>query len=203
MTDWYKIKRWLIRVNWVEKQFYPAGYQYSYDFRNKTIQNLTDDWWTFSPSGSSSVYFDSNGMYCTTSSWKPIQHDIDLSNATKVTIESNCTLVSSRNYFLWIWTAYTEWNPNGTYMYFALNTTSIWILNTPAYTDYTKPTWWFTARIEIDFSAKTIASYIWDSQYYTQSLTDAQVTTMKSYNKLQLWTAVSWNYAVDISITAQ
>ena len=23
MTDWYKIKRWLIRVNWVEKQFYP------------------------------------------------------------------------------------------------------------------------------------------------------------------------------------
>ena len=26
MTDWYKIKRWLIRVNWVEKQFYPAGW---------------------------------------------------------------------------------------------------------------------------------------------------------------------------------
>lgn len=24
MTDWYKIKRGLIRVNWVEKQFYPA-----------------------------------------------------------------------------------------------------------------------------------------------------------------------------------
>ena len=25
MTDWYKIKRWLIRVNGVEKQFYPAS----------------------------------------------------------------------------------------------------------------------------------------------------------------------------------
>ena len=27
MTDWYKIKRWLIRVNWVEKQIYPAGWK--------------------------------------------------------------------------------------------------------------------------------------------------------------------------------
>lgn len=200
---WYKIKRVLVWQGWQEKQIYPAGYQYSYDFRNKTIQNLTDDWWTFSPSGSSSVYFDSNGMYCTTSSWKPIQHDIDLSNATKVIIKSNCTLVSSRNYFLWIGTAYTEWNPNGTYMYFWASSTYIGLCNSSVYTDSTKPTWWFTARIEIDFTNKTIAYYIWDSQYYTQSLTDTQVTTMKSYNKLQLGTSVSQNYAVDISITAQ
>lgn len=61
MTDWYKIKRWLIRVNWVEKQFYPATWKpwsntvAYYPLTSTTTgndqsgnnNNLTNSWVTF------------------------------------------------------------------------------------------------------------------------------------------------------------
>ena len=75
MTDWYKIKRWLIRVNWVEKQFYPAGLQLNLKF-----DFSVDTWyWDY-------TYWDvaANGLVIQNNNWWVTNNSYGNANVYKV-----------------------------------------------------------------------------------------------------------------------
>ena len=82
MTDWYKIKRWLIRINWEEKQFYPAGLQlelkldFSVDttFKDYTYWYIAWNWLAIETSNgwvtnAWSSYFWNGSVYKTILGW--------------------------------------------------------------------------------------------------------------------------------------
>lgn len=184
MTDWYKIKRVLTWVNWVEKQIYPATFEFSYDFRNKTATDLSNDWWT----NTSWVMVNSYGV--TNSSWKEILLTIpqSLANANKITFES-------QYYDSWgsaVWTAWAWiWD-----MLFQYIDNSNFVVNAPRWeivrTSYSHSVWYKTYKSELDLVNKTWV-FSWDYSW-TSTLTDSDVTALRNANQLRV--VIQQNYYV-------
>ena len=186
MTDWYKIKRVLIWQNWEEKQIYPAPiFSYEYDFRNKNATTVQSDWWTID--NISYAWFDSNWVYCTTTTVANLRHTIgtSLSNAKKIIYKMTI-------YYPWthynIWCSFRSYtNNDNTYRYWIINNqdsydAKFWY-ELAGWANYVQnlSSWTYEEEITYDIANKTITSKIgWNT--YTATMTDTNVSQIKTNN---------------------
>ena len=183
---------------------------YSYDFRNKSASDLSNDWWT------------TRWTLSTWSSWvsSPIGadvnllHSVDLSVAKKITITSSIINNNSQGgkaFIFWLWIDNSStWYTNAVNFYVVDSSygwTKVQILQSWTTTNWTN-IWYiwtssYTPIIIIDLENKLIT---WKINWYsdsTLSLTDSQATAIKSYWCLNLYTTQNNFYIQDVSITVE
>ena len=181
---WYKLKRIMMRPNGVEKQVRPSRFEYSYDFRNKTVAQAEADWWVMNGNN----YFDSNGYYCANQNYS-MSKSFDFSKASKITITSNMYIYGwSWTNWCYIslssWDKYAEgaarWENNNWYRW-------VYIIC---------DTWWEVVRtnqyaisgdtvfvMEIDMNTRVItvtATNQWNTQTWTYTLQQATIDGIKT-----------------------
>ena len=180
-----KIKRiyvWTTKVRPVWK--------YSYDFRNKSTSQITNDWWTYS--AWTTPYFESNWVY---GDIVRLAYDISshISNAKKITIQFSAWIVSS--WWAWVrlaktvtsssrvWLTWPWYNTNSeTYMQiYDTNNSYSWLSN-----------WTYTFNWVIDLAAKTWSLSITWKTTQTWTLTDTQVSNILN-NTTKLFVFTTYN----------
>ena len=202
---WYKVNKIRVGTNIVR-----PVYKYSYDFRNKSISQIQSDWWVtreWSYSAGSSWIYTSRDTVI----WFPV----DCSNATKITMTwtanaSNTTTswfsiglmttVTTQTSDAWIWLYGTFNSPSWAVSVYSnwsrANWNDIWAI---------RP-WTYTATVVIDLLNKTISWSVPNKWTSTLSLTDAQVSAIKSMKWFNIYLS-TWNtYTVtlsDVSITIE
>lgn len=174
-------------------------YEYSYDFRNKSNTTLTNDGWTF-PDWTTSLGFDSNWMYNSSTSRRWAVRSIDLNNARKITYTANTIQVSTKN--VWMRLASDNTGSTSNSIWFAaIDSTIYWVLfwdNTAS----ANPTGNIQGKIIADLENKSLVMYDWSySKSFT--LTDANVTKIRWLSYLLVCAFKSWNYIQDINITVE
>jgi hypothetical protein len=199
-----KIKRILVRQNWQEKQVRPAPlYEYEYTFKWKTVSqiqneftlqswslNVNSDWFTWSSSQDCLL----------------IKSIPSLSTAKKIiitwTMVVNSLMVSNNASFFWIWSSSgyvinrVEWSTyswinvavktNGT----VVNGNAVW--NTVQ--------WTYTQTLTIDLENKQVIGAVpWFSNS-TLTLTDAQITAIRSFGYLETYVSLNLSAISNVSI---
>lgn len=180
---WNKIQRIYVGSNLVR-----PNYEFSYDFRNKTLAQIQADWWT---SYDKTPSFDANGMYSSSTS---SSNDVRvkrlipwwLSTAKKITITLNYKWNSTVPWVnFWVninsdnssatWT-----NLQGTYRGVVVDGTTIYSINNAS-----DASWTYSETLVLDLVNKTYTvSWHWS---YTRSLTDAQITNLKAKTWLYVY----------------
>lgn len=199
---WNKIQRiyvWSQRVR--------PDYEFSYDFRSKSVATLTADWW-LRPKWSSWVSFNSSGMYASQSSngYRQCLYPVSFIGANKITLTAHIINSSSdRDFALWIeqttsgdkpllmWacsytaTNFRIWNSSSTATVFgsrgAMSTSGT-----------------FTVTFTADLVAKTVS--VSDGLHSgTYSLTDQQVSDIvNNWQAIRCGVQKSNNYFVDVNL---
>ena len=187
-------------------------YQYSYDFRNKTTTQVTNDWWsTFGDVRSWSV--DSNWVHIVWYSWNLIKTiwNSYFQNARKITIEShtNIQTYAAFNSICGISgssiTNYSWCNIDTRQSFRKINFNWASVNQTNASIPY----WQYDTKVVFDLVNKTATfSLSWYADT-TASLTDAAITAVKNnVTSLQIWFYNNSNsntasYVRNISLTIE
>lgn len=173
-------------------------YTYSYDFKNKDIATLTADGWSF-PSWSTGLAFDSSWMYKSSHWVIPVEREIDLSTANKITLTGTSIMVSDRNVAYVLYQNVNGWDWAGIWTNYQ---NIYWVFPSASITQAANPTWTLTISTVIDLVNKTASMEI---GAYSQSftLTDAQVTTVRALKYLHVEIAKTGNYICDVSLTIE
>ena len=160
-----------------------TGFEYSYDFKNKSAASITADWWRI-PWNTPS--FNSNWMYY--SSWSAgVVYDFKdwvFSNANKITGTLNFIITNSSKHWeslqlepIWLSTGFWNndywWFNNHNYFEERFNgaTTYGWISSRYA-------NWTYTEKVVYDLINKTV-SYTWPTTS-TRTLTDTQISQIRA-----------------------
>ena len=178
-------------------------YEYSYDFRNKTLAGVQADWWSF-PEWTDWVSFNSNGMYKSAWWYKRAEYPVDISTASKVTLIWHITKWYS-DIDAWFWFRDIQ----GSYWLSCAITTGYsetlfrmdnWWSNYNFASYWAMAQWSYIITIIIDFVNKTIYFSYWTNSG-TYSLSDTQVTTIRWSDVMWCWVCKNTNnYIPDISI---
>jgi hypothetical protein len=202
-------------VSWLTKELKNAYigkvYEYSYDFRNKSITALNNDWWSI-PEWQSYVTFDDTWMKLTGQPCmlKKSLPSWILSTAKKITLVSSWhnnwyaarfALASVVQY--WSSTNSTWW-----YVDTRTGTRIIQLYGTQYSTSWWFSTWSYTMKSIIDLENKIATlSITWYSDI-TQSITDAQITNIRNNSPLLYIYSYSAStdttiYCKDVSVSIQ
>lgn len=175
---WYKVNK--IRVG--TKIVRPVVWEFSYDFRNKTTTQVTNDWWfTYRDTRSWSV--DSNGLHIVWFPWclwKYIDNS-HFQNAKKITVKAHVNIQTySNNAFISkydSWETLTCWwniDTRQSFRKINFNWTEI------SQTNASIPYWQYDVKMVFDFVNKTATlSLSWFTDV-TVSLTDSAITNVKN-----------------------
>lgn len=175
------------------------GWKYTYDFRNKTVQNLTDDWWTYVSSATV------NANWITFSSWNAIFNQPSWLQAKMANAE-RLVLVYTMSYNGWYGsTAGLTLSANS-----GQNTWETWLFLDHLYyaasinnsslvqNSHWSLSWDFTNTVDYDFvNKKCSVSFPW---IYTNtfSITDSQISGTR--NLAYIRCPVSLSYIKTISV---
>ena len=187
-------------------------YEYSYDFRNKTESQIINDGWT-----------KAWGSLTTWSSWisSPSGYDftltypIDLSSANKITLNADASY--NRNYggyavVFGVQESVSDYRSNNIAMFYCASSTGYNWTNVRLAQSWNIIGWtnigdiWTWAKsptIEIDLQNKTITWKIAWFNNSTLSLSDAQVSLIRSLGALFVYTTQNTFYIQTISVTIE
>ena len=171
-------------------------FTYSYDFKWKTASQITTDGWTYDNTPS----FDSDGMYYSSRATRPRKVLWEnLNNAKKVT-QTYWFKTNSSSNALRAWVM-TVWLNNCNWFYVESNNNQQIQLDGSAIVTQSasKSNWTYTETIVFDFENKTYDA----TGYFTASwsLTDAQITQIKTSTWVQFIVAYSWMRLQTVSLT--
>lgn len=151
----------------------PSGYEYSYNFRNKTLNKITSDGWKIATGSFPSSFWD---MWLTASWWSRLIYNtgILLTNSTKITYEGNWNIP-----YGWIDVDFWSWMANEAWIYWSssYNWYSQPILLWPTTTDWPSMSniWDVYIKIILDCKNKKMELNIWSwSKTYNIADTDLQ-----------------------------
>lgn len=207
--DWSSVRnddlRWW--ATWIQvvghpiKNAYIGGYyEYSYDFRNKTISEFAADGWTYDSSKAPS--FNSDWIYytsMTSTTSGGIELNYSLTSAKKVTLNTSFVITNSTTH-LWIW-----WidSLSWTYLSWIMLTNMLGAHNqdiqingsSVSTTSVSVSTWTYTETIEYDLTNKTY-TYSW-CYPASWTLTDEQISWIRNNNGITV--AVGGSSGIKIS----
>jgi len=172
-------------------------YKYSYDFRNKTVSQITADGWTYT----NTPLFDSDWMYYST--WNSVLDKTiqQIWTHNKVTLE--CTFSVNRSYDFAL--ACYLVNSSKTNQYWLYTDSGTWnkmvkISGTDVYTTTSVlSSWNYNLKLVLDLSNKT---YNCSSPYSTSwSLTDTQITALRQYPNIRILVAHPWIRFKTLNVT--
>lgn len=197
-------------VNELKNAYIGEVYEYSYDFRNKSEWDITNAGWV-------KVFW----TFATGSSWisSPVGKDInirypvDLSTANVITIQASITYNNSRDgqaFDFWLYESTTSAVTN---LWFFLRSTGSYGWTRVVFeNNWTMTSWtnvWaigtssYTPKLVIDLVNKTAT---WSIAWYsdsTYSLSDAQVTLVRSLWAIWLYTTQGNFYCQNVSVTIE
>ena len=175
-------------------------YEYSYDFRNKSIATCQSDWWSFSSTSTVTINSDwlnwgtpPTNVYCTPS-WLTTA----LSSANKVTMEM-MLYKGSKSWNDWTnavfylsWPSSMSSNWTGWTSGYDVNSNYVigWrVLSTVVYSwNYNStPNGTYKLTTVIDLANKTINTKYWSIANLSWSLTDAQISTIRTLKYLRIY----------------
>ena len=168
------------------------AYEYSYDFRNKTTTQLTNDWWTIQ---SWSIWINSGWIYVS-SAWNPIVLNttpiVSLSEAKKVTITEVGTWSNAWASYIWFATSTWRWWSGWIFAGTTLDTNSGvygWSCNSTVKTASWISWWTYTIKVTLDLESKTMWVSCTGKSDLTQALSDADVSVFRSmpYVWFNIW----------------
>ena len=174
-------------------------YEYSYDFRNKTLAQIQADgfsvWeWT--------TKFSSNWIWCNTTNRIIVNKSFpSLANANKITI-TQTSIVSNWSCAIalnWTWRSYTT----RIYLDSSQNHQQLYIWWT--YYMYSwLSAWTYTQTGVFDLVNKTATlSCTWKSDH-TETITDTEVSNIRNYlNNIEVYVSNNANYISTFSITVE
>ena len=186
---WNKIQRIYVGTNLVRPNYW------EYNFVGKTIAEIQSDWWTWSLMQYYGI--DQYWLYWSRASWILFPCPLDFSIAKKIIINTTGRIGSSgdQNHNLGIavsatWTSSQEFQTTG--FYTSYNSYWAFLLLWNKWTAFTSNTisWTnFAYTGEIDFVNKKISiQYTTGStKSFNQTLTDAQITTIKTSKYIVAW----------------
>jgi len=166
----------------------PSYYEYSYDFRSKTLAQIQADWWT---SYDKTPSFDADGMYSSSTS---SSNDVRvkrlipwwISTAKKITITLNYKWNSTVPWVnFWVNinsdnSSATWVNLQWTYRWVVVDGSTIYSINNAS-----SKAWTYSETLVLDLVNKTYTvSGHWS---YTRTLTDAQITNLKAKTWLYVY----------------
>lgn len=200
ITRWSSPYRWDTTDNWnlwwwvtgvmptsLKNAYIGGDYEYSYDFRNKTIGGIVADGWTYDNTKVPS--FDSNWIYYSavnTTTPIGIEFNRNLASAKKITLNVSFVITDSTTH-LWTWgIAPTSWtgfswialmNILGAHnQEIRINGSSV------TTTNVNLSTWTYTSTIEYDLINKT---YAYTGSYpISWTLTDEQISWIKTCDEI-------------------
>lgn len=181
-------------------------YEYSYDFRNKTLSQVQNDWWTFQE-WSGTVAFNSNWVYLRSTSYNLRMRNVKgpWTNANKITMTMTATV--------WTWSATFKLSTSNNA---DTNTTSInidsnrnkqeLIIYWNWYSFSWLSSWTYTQKVVLDLVNKTYTlSCTWKSDN-TWSITDEQIAWIKANAKtvwVYIWKSSTGTVIRDIKILVE
>lgn len=176
-------------------------YEYSYDFRNKTLAWIQSDWWSLNTTSSVSV--DSNWIRRSVSDWGRLYRTLpSLSSANRIVYNAQ---IKSNWWWYWhynrIWDLASWWGiSDATGLY--SNDTKISIQLLDVATDYNVSISSGTYTVSMDFDLKNkLITYTFSWKWtYTKTLTDSDVTAIRGKGYLWIWFASSVFYVQTMSI---
>ena len=162
-------------------------YEYSYDFRNKSTTNLTNDWWLDVSS------LTTWSTWITANSWTPVKCNPSwlataMSNASKLILELHASITSTSICSTWAILCEDVNISKQCWIYFDENTFVVTVNSQKAYeTTYSKSTGDKTLIWVFDFVSKTYSgSYTWGNVTFSWTLTDAQIATVRNLGYIYL-----------------
>ena len=183
-----------------EYKSYKPIFEYSYDFRNKSVATLQADWYSFTNTGV--VSFDSNGMRMSSRNYAGVQLQ-SLSDAKKITLNYT-QIVSNSNHDCSIWLSSNKDTTNLTnftwiYTYASGIHCIRWWTETA---NNASVSWTYNVNIELDLVNKT-SVFKFGSYTYNYTLSDTDISNIRSdlYFSVILWK--NNVYIKDISITVE
>lgn len=207
--DWSSVRNdnlwwhstWTIPIMTTMKNAYVGGYyEYSYDFRNKTISEFAADGWTYDDTKAPS--FNSDWIYytaMTTNTSGGIELNYNLTSAKKITLNTSFVITNSTTH-IWGWRidsaswTYLSWifltNMLGSrQQQIQINGSSV------STTSVSVSTWTYTETIEYDLTNKT---YTYSGCYPASwTLTDEQISWIRNNNGITV--AVGGSSGIKIS----
>ena len=200
---WYKVNKRFVGTEKVR----PNKYEYSYDFRNKTLAWMQSDGWAFDSTSwvtinSSWIAFNAyNAAYIV----KPSGLTNALSNAKKVTMElyfynaGNTRTTESDTQL----TIATNWTRNITWYFGNCKIIACRVYGTNIkYDTYTISAWEYTSTVTIDFVNKTLRLVYSSLVDQSFSLTDTQISNIKAQNSLRIdWS--EWAITKTMKVTIE
>lgn len=173
-------------------------YEYSYDFRNKSSTQVTNDGWELTRW---TLALNANWLYWTSGDWNELYIQLTkmntaLANANKVTLKmlgKHWNSWTASNSFFIMQGKYPN-ATKSTWLYYTYGSSnSYYYGGTPKSFTYTQPSSW-TAEYtyEVDLQAKTVTlTFIqWGSGVFTTNISDTDVTNIRTNNHIRC--AVAW-----------
>lgn len=180
-----------IWTNSLKNAYIGEVYEYSYDFRNKTASQVTNDWWILSRG---SLQINTNGLYSSGS-----VNEINLLSNKLNTVLATAKKITY--HVLWrhgSWTA--DLNCQITTWLYPNQSKSTWVYN--SYSSYNSYTYWWTSTsfthtpttwvleytYELDLVAKTMTLTYqqWSSSIFTNTMSDTAITNIRTNNYIRL-----------------
>lgn len=190
------------------KNAYIGGYyEYSYNFKNKSSADITNDGWEIYWS---SVTTSSNWVTCSTSTDMNMLFPVDVADAKKITIEATATYIqnNSHAFVFGLQLEDAQWSSNYVDFYIASNTTYNWT-KVRINKSWTQTSWTnigsigtstYTPKLEIDLENKLITWTISGYSNSTLSLADADVSFIRTMKFLWFYTTQGTFYLQWITI---
>ena len=177
------------------KQVRPSWWEYRYDFRNKSNSQLQTDWWSLS--NTTETKYNSDWIYANGDNVPNIYRNlwVSLNTATYIKYTINWKFIG--DYGMWA-SLTTRVNTDDTTQNWLANNrngsnayASVWwyLQNTRTY-KHNLSAWNYVQSLKFDFINKTILLYV-NGTAYTGTLTDANITSIRSNNNIKLY---FWQY---------
>lgn len=178
----------------------PTIFEYSYDFRNKTISEFGADWWIYDSSKAPS--FNSDWIYytsMTSTTSGGIELNYDLTSAKKITLNTSFVITNSTTHLWGWWINSSSWTAFSWIMLMNMlgsRQQQIQINNVAVTTtNVSVSTWTYTETIEYDLINKT---YTYSGCYPSSwTLTDEQISWIKNNNGITV--AIGGSSGIKIS----
>ena len=187
---WYKVNKRFIGT----QQVRPYRYEYSYDFRNKTSTQVTNDGWELTRW---TLSLNSNGLYWTSSSWNELYIQLPkmntaLANAKKITM----TLLgkhwnswdSGNSFFTAQWKYPNASKRTWVYCNFG-SANQYYYWGSTIYFTHTQSISWgvceYNYVVDLVWKTATLTFIQWSTNTYTHSISDSDITNIRANNYIR------------------
>lgn len=181
---WYKVKKRYVGAQQVRPNYW------EYNFAGKTIAQVQSDWWFWD--NISYYWIDTYWLYWNNSYWIYHNFPLNLASAKKVVFTVNWRLWTSwdQNHNVWISTSSTKYK--ATWYYVSYSSNWCFLVLWTGWNNFTNTSisWTDFSYIgTIDFVNKQIKIQFtkWNSNSFTQSLSDAQITDIRTSSFINVW----------------